>query len=213
MSRFLVSKIVITTAVVTVVMTGCAVGPNFRPPEPPSTNVYTAEAMPPETASAPGTGGAAQRLVPGREIPEQWWTLFHSAPLDSLIRLALSANPSLAAAEATLRESQENYRALVGSALFPSVNAGAAVTRQKISGAAFGQPDTRFDPFTLYNVSVGVTYALDVTGGARRELESLRSQVDYERFLVEGAYLTIAANIVTTAMNEAALRAEVDATH
>jgi len=92
------------------------------------------------------------------------------------------------------------------------VNAGASVTRQKISGAAFGQPDARFDPFTLYNVSVGITYALDVSGGARRELESLRSQVDYERFLVEGAYLTIAANIVTTAMNEAALRAEISAT-
>ncbi len=202
----------IATAIMTAVVAGCAVGPNFHTPEPPSTNAYTAEAMPPETASAPGTGGAAQRLVPGKEIPEEWWTLFHSKALDSLIREALAASPTLSAAQATLRQSQENYRALVGSALFPSVNGTASVARQKISGAAFGQPDARFDPFTLYNASVGVTYALDVTGGARRELESLRAQVDYERFLVEGAYLTIAANIVTTAVNEAALRAEIGAT-
>jgi NodT family efflux transporter outer membrane factor (OMF) lipoprotein len=208
----LLSTIAFIAAIASVVITGCAVGPDFHSPEAPAVNSYTAEALPPETASAPGVAGAAQRLIPGREIPEAWWTLFHSAALDSLIREALAANPTLAAAEATLRQSQENYRALVGSALFPSVNADASVTRQKISGAAVGQPNARFDPFTLYSASVGVTYALDVTGGARRELESLRSQVDYERFLVEGAYLTITANIVTTAINEAALRAELGAT-
>ncbi len=207
------SRIAVAGTMLSTIIAGCAVGPDFHAPEPPAVSSYTEKALPPETASAPGTGGAAQRLLSGQDIPGEWWTLFHSASLDSVIRQALAANPTLAAAEATLRQSQENYRALVGSALFPSVNAGASVTRQKISGAAVGQPDARFEPFTLYNTSVGVTYALDVFGGARRELESLRSQVDYEKFLVEAAYLTIAANIVTTAMNEAALRAQIGATN
>ncbi len=92
------------------------------------------------------------------------------------------------------------------------MNAEASVARQKISGAAFGEPNTDFKPFSLYNASVGVTYSLDLTGGARRELESLRSQVDYERFLVEGAYLTITSNMITTAMGEAALRGQINAT-
>ncbi len=195
-----------------VMLSGCAVGPDFHAPQAPAANRYTENALPPETASAPGAAGAAQRLVPGRDIPGEWWTLFHSAPLDAVIRRALADNPTLASAQATLRQAGENYRALVGSALFPSVNGEASVTRQKISGAAFGQPNTNFEPFTLYNASVGVTYALDLFGGARRELESLRAQIDYERFLVEGAYLTITSNIITTAMSEASLREQIRAT-
>jgi NodT family efflux transporter outer membrane factor (OMF) lipoprotein len=99
--------------------------------------------------------------------------------------------------------------ALVGSVLYPKVDASASVTREKISGAAFGQPNARFSPFTLYNASVNVSYALDFFGGARRELEALESQVDVQRFLLEGAYLTITSNIVTTAVKEASLRAQI----
>jgi NodT family efflux transporter outer membrane factor (OMF) lipoprotein len=129
-----------------------------------------------------------------------------------VVRQALTNNPTLAAAQATLRQSQENLNALVGSALFPSVDANASVSRQKISGAAFGQPNANFSPFTLYNASVRVSYALDLFGGARRELESLASQVDFQRFQLEAAYLTITSNIVTTAVKEASLRAQLRAT-
>lgn len=211
MTGFLYLKIAIASAIVGVVVTGCAVGPNFHSPEAPRTDRYTPEALPPETASAPVAGGAAQRLVPGQEIPAEWWTLFHSPSLDRLIRQALADNPTLAAAQATLRQSYENLRALVGSALLPSVNANASVTRQKISGAAVGQPETTFSPFTLFNASVTVSYALDLFGGARRELEALQSQVDFQRFQLEGAYLAITSNIVTTAVKEAALRAQIRA--
>jgi NodT family efflux transporter outer membrane factor (OMF) lipoprotein len=163
----------------------------------------------PETAAAPGPGGAAQRLVPGQEIPAQWWTLFHSSALDQLVRRALADNPTLAAAQATLRQSQENVNALVGSVLYPSVNANVSASREKISGAQFGQPNATFSPFTLYNASVNVSYALDLSGGARRELEALLSQVDFQRLQLEGAYLTITSNVVTTAVKEASLRAQI----
>lgn len=204
-------KFIIVTAV-GAILNGCAVGPNFKPPEAPATDKYTSTPLSAETASAPGPAGASQRLVAGREIPAEWWTLFHSEKLDGLIRQAIADNPTLAAAQATLRLSQESLRALYGSALFPAVNANASVTRQKISGASIGQPNTSFPAFTLYNASVSITYALDIFGGARRELEALRAQVDYAGFLLEGAYLTIAANIVTTAVKEASLRAQVNVT-
>ncbi len=187
---------------------GCVVGPDYHSPEAPAAKAYTAEPLPPGTVSSPGPGGAAQRFVPGREIPAQWWTLFHSPALDELIKQALRDNPTLAAAQATLRQSQETLNALVGSVLYPKVDAGASVTREKISGAAMGQPNARFSPFTLYNASVNVSYSLDFFGGARRELEALQAQVDLQRFQLEGAYLTITANIVTTAVKEASLRAQ-----
>ncbi|MHB8533935.1 MAG: efflux transporter outer membrane subunit [Sulfuricaulis sp.] len=193
------------------VLTGCAVGPDYHQPEAPKTDSYTAGTMPENTASAPVPAGEAQRFVSGRDIPAQWWTLFHSKDLDGLIRQALQDSPTLAAAEATLRASQENLRAQYGAALSPSVDAGLSASRQRISGAAFG-PNGRASQFNLYNASVKVSYAFDLAGGARREFESLRSAVDYQRFQLEGAYLTLTANIVTTAVKEASLRAQIKAT-
>jgi len=205
-------QIFFIASIMSAALISCAVGPNFRSPEAPKTRAYTAEPLTAETPSSPGVGGASQLLVPGRDIPGQWWTLFHSAELDQVIRQALADNPTLAAAQATLRQSQENLNALVGSALYPAVDANGSVSNQKISGAAFAEPNVRFSPFTLYNASVNVSYTLDLFGGARRELEALQSQVDFQRFQLEAAYLTITSNIVTTAVREALLRAQLSAT-
>jgi NodT family efflux transporter outer membrane factor (OMF) lipoprotein len=190
---------------------GCAVGPDYRTPEAPGAKTYTAEALSAETVSAAVPGGTAQRLVPGQEIPAEWWTLFHSPALDRLVRQALSDNPTLDASQATLRQAQETLNALVGSVIYPKVDASAAVAREKISGAAMGQPNAKFSPFALYSASVNVSYALDFFGGARRELEALESHVDVQRFQLEGAYLTITSNIVVAAVQEASLRAQIEA--
>ncbi len=209
--HLLVTIIATIAGVLGMILTGCTVGPDFRRPEAPNTDTYTTTALPEKTASAPGTGGEEQRFVLGQEIPAQWWTLFHSEALDQLIRRALADSPTLAAAKAALRQARENWRAEAG-ALFPSVDANASAERKKISGAAFGQPSTNFSPFTLYNASVSVSYMLDIFGGIRRDLEALRAQVDYEGFQLEAAYLALTSNIVTTAVKEASLRAQILAT-
>jgi NodT family efflux transporter outer membrane factor (OMF) lipoprotein len=194
------------------VLTACAVGPNFKRPDAPSARGYTATALPEKTAAAPGSGGSAQYFASGQDIPAQWWSLFHSQGIDQVIRQALADNPTLAAAQATLRVAQENVRAQAGGALFPTVDGNVSGRRQKTSGAAFGQPGSPGNLFNLYNASVSVSYALDFFGGARRELEALESQVDNERFQLEGAYLTLTSNIITTAVKEASLRGQIRAT-
>jgi NodT family efflux transporter outer membrane factor (OMF) lipoprotein len=60
---------------------------------------------------------------------------------------------------------------------------------------------------------VNVSYKLDLFGGSRRQLEHFRAQADYQRFQLEAARLTLASNVVTAAVNEAALRAQLDARH
>jgi NodT family efflux transporter outer membrane factor (OMF) lipoprotein len=195
-----------------VLMAGCAVGPDFQHPQAPDVGTYTGSPLSEVTVSAPGTAGRAQRLTGGADIPAQWWTLFHSPALDQLIRQALVDSPTLEAAEAALRQSQEQANAFAGSAFYPKLDAKALVSRQKISGAAFGQPNVKFNPFTLFNASVDVTYALDIFGGSRRELEALGAEVDYQRFQLQGAHIALTANIVTAAIRDAALRAELMAT-
>ena len=89
---------------------GCAVGPDFRSPAAPLQAGYTATPLPPETIASPSQGGAAQRFVPGQEIQAQWWTLFRCLSLDRLVQLGLANSPTLAAAQATLRQAEENRR-------------------------------------------------------------------------------------------------------
>jgi NodT family efflux transporter outer membrane factor (OMF) lipoprotein len=192
-------------------LTGCAVGPDFRRPVPPDAKGYTDTSIAPETASAPGAGGDAQRFISGRDIPSQWWTLFQSKSLDNLIRQALADSPTLAASQAALRQAQENWRAQLGE-LFPSVDANFSANRSKFTGASFGQPNVPGGVFTLYNASVSVSYTLDLFGGTRRSLEELQAKVDYQHYLLEASYLTLTSNIVTTAVQEASLRAQIRST-
>jgi NodT family efflux transporter outer membrane factor (OMF) lipoprotein len=192
-------------------LAGCTVGPDFHKPEAPNVNAYTPAPLPEATSTAPGAGGESQRFVFGEEIPAEWWTLFRSEALDKLIRRAMGNNPTLASARAALRQATENLAAQTGVTLLPAVDARGSATREKFSGAAFGQPG-QGTLLTLYNASVNVSYTLDMFGGGRRELEALRALVDYQNFQLEAAYLTLTSNIVTAAVKEASLRSQIGAT-
>jgi NodT family efflux transporter outer membrane factor (OMF) lipoprotein len=188
------------------------VGPNFRQPDAPAAPRYTETDLPGETASAPGSAGSTQRFAPGQDLPAQWWSLFHSDPLDQLVRQAIADSPNLTAAEAALRVARENLAAQTGALLYPQVDGTLGATREKFSGASLGQPATGTTIFNLYNASVNVSYALDVAGRNRRELEALQSLVDYQEYQLAGAHLALTSNVVTAAIREASLRAQIDST-
>jgi NodT family efflux transporter outer membrane factor (OMF) lipoprotein len=192
-------------------LAGCVLGPNFHSPEAPAAERYTPEALPTETAATPGVAGVAQRFVTDQDIPAEWWSLYRSEALDQMIRQAIADSPTLAAAQATLRQAQENLKAQSGALLWPSVDAQASATRQRSSAAALGIPGGG-SVFNLYHASVNVSYLLDVFGGSRRQLEALRAQVDFEAFQLQAAHLALTANIITTAVREASLRAQIQAT-
>ncbi len=189
---------------------GCTVGPDFKAPAAPPVKAYTPEPLPAKTASADVPAGEAQHFVAGRDIPGEWWILFRSPALNRLIDQALKANPSLQAAEASLRQAQENVYSEEGT-LLPQLNLNENSTREQISGASFGQPRS-LGPFSIHTASVSVSYALDLFGGERRQIESLQAQADYQRFQLEAAYLTLTSNVVLAAVQEASLRAQISAT-
>jgi len=188
---------------------GCAVGPEFRTPDAPVVKTYTEVPLNNVTAGAPGIGGAPQSLVPGQDLSEQWWTLYRCEALDRLIRLAISESPTLASAQARLREAQENLRARTGTVYFPSIDGSFSARRQKTTGASIGQPQANSTTFNLFSPAVSFSYVLDVFGGGYRELEALKAQVDYQSFQREGAYLALTSSLVTTAVQEASLREQI----
>jgi NodT family efflux transporter outer membrane factor (OMF) lipoprotein len=215
--RFLDSqtRFFILCAFLSMVLTGCLVGPDFHSPKPPMVESYTAHPIPITTTDIPlmGSAGKAQYFAAGRDIPAEWWYLFQSPELNALIDSGLAHSPNLVAAIAALREAEENLNAQVGTSLFPAVNGVLSHERQRQPGSIFGGQNIPAATFSLYTPELNVSYTLDVFGKARRQIEALCAQVDYQRFQLEAAYLTITSNIVVTAINIASLQAQIKATH
>ena len=192
-----------------IALAGCTVGPDFVRPELAADADYTQQAFTRTAQADIAAGGAAQRLIAGMDIPGQWWTLFRSPELNALVEEALRANPDVSAAQAALRQANELVYADQAS-LFPSVGANLSKTREKVSGASTGAASAPI--LTLSSASLNVSYAPDVFGGTRRQIESSTAQAQYQRFALEATYLTLSTNVVNTAVNLASLRDQIAAT-
>ena len=190
---------------------GCAVGPNFQRPAAPKVESYTPGPLPAQTASVDIHGGEAQRLVQKMDIPGQWWTLFQSKPLSGLIEQALKTNPDLESVQAALGVAWENVYAQQG-AFFPSVAAGYNASRQEFPGQLGSPTASGAYTYGLHTAQVTVAYTPDVFGGTRRQVESLKAQADSQRFQLEAAYLSLTSNVVASAIQEAGLRGQIEAT-
>jgi NodT family efflux transporter outer membrane factor (OMF) lipoprotein len=189
-------------------LAACASEP-VHPPEVPAAASYTPTPVAAETASADVAGGQAQRLAEGKDIPEQWWTLFRSPSLDRLVRDALASSPTLARANARLRQAEEDYSARTGTQ-YPRVDAKLSANRVDVQPKSLGVQALPVQmPLNLFLASVSVSYTLDLFGSTRRELEALRAETDYQRYELEAARLMLAGNVVTAAIREASLREQI----
>lgn len=143
--------------------------------------------------------------------PAPWWEALGSPALDTLIAEALQASPTVAAAEATLRQSEALVAARAGSNRYPQADASLGTQRQRINPAIFGQPgDAR--EFGLLSATVSVRYRLDLSGGSRHALEALAARSDYQRYQLDAARLTLSATIATAAVQQAQLTDRLAAT-
>jgi NodT family efflux transporter outer membrane factor (OMF) lipoprotein len=185
------------------VLAGCAVGPNFRTPAPPASTTYG----PGEPAAAiPG-----QAVTRGVAPASDWWRAFGSPELDAMVREALAANPDLKSADAALRQSHELLAAQRG-ALLPGVDASYQAQRAKTSNAlspVLAEPESPL--YSLHTAQIEVSYLLDVFGGTRRAVEQAAAQAEAQRYQYEAARQALIANVIATAVQEAALRRQLEA--
>lgn len=193
-------------------LSACALGPDFERPRAPATGTYAPAEEPQATAAASGHGGVVQHFTRGN-VPTRWWESLQCAPLNALVEDALAHSPTVLEARARLREAQEDLTAQGRGTLFPALDAQLGVTRQKLDPAAFGFPGIPpTPPFTLHNAQVNVSYTLDLFGANRRMLEGVRAQSDYQSYETQAADLTLAANVVSAAIRQADLQAQVEYT-
>lgn len=198
-------------ALVALVAVACSVGPNFLRPAAPEHAGYTPNPLPLTTVSAAVHGGEPQRFATGRDIPFEWWELFRSPPLDALVKRAFAANPTLPAAEAALRQAEEEVYAQQGF-FYPTVQGGFSASRNKTGATLAPIPANNLLYYDLYSAQLNVSYTPDVFGSNRRQVELLEAQAAIQRFQVEAAYLTLATNVVSAAIADASLRGQIAAT-
>jgi NodT family efflux transporter outer membrane factor (OMF) lipoprotein len=212
-------------------LVSCAVGPNFHKPPAPKDAGYTTAALPDATASTPVPGGDAQRFIAGQDVPLAWWEAFGSPALNSLVEKAFRANPTVTSAQAALRQAQEMVYAQQGY-FYPSVSADYNFERQKLAGNVSGstapgvqgngtaltavqsQAAPYNEPlyYNFHTATLTVGFTPDVFGLNRRKVESLDAQAQVQRFNLEATYISLASNVVAAAIQEASIRAQLEAT-
>jgi NodT family efflux transporter outer membrane factor (OMF) lipoprotein len=219
------------SAAAAVLICSCAVGPNYHRPHAPEGAGYAPTPLPSTSATAPVPGGAVQHLVAGRDIPFEWWQLFQSPALNSLIEKAFKANPTIAAAQAALGQAHEMVYAQLGY-FFPTVDANYQFQRQRVAGnvANSSSPGVQGNGQVLlpiqdpnhvphnsalymgfHTAQLTVGFTPDVFGSNRRQVESLAAQADAQRFNLEATYITLASNVAAAGIQEASVRAQIAA--
>ncbi|MDD5280587.1 efflux transporter outer membrane subunit [Acidithiobacillus sp.] len=191
-------------------LAACSFEPKLRvPPAPSDKMAYTAGKSPVKTVTPGGMAGAAQEIQYGTELHEQWWKLFHSKALDTLISVGLKNSPTIAAAQAQMREAQATARANA-SIFYPQVTGTLQANRSKSTAATFGGSGGIH--YALINGSLGVSYYPDIFGVNKLVYRNSEELVKYQQWQLEAAKLTLTGNIVTTAIDEAATAEQIQAT-
>lgn len=186
-------------------LSGCVVGPDYAAPSAPTATAYL-----PHPAALPSAGDAdpRQHIEPGQALLEQWWTLLRSSELDRTLSLAIADSPTLDSARATLAQAQHAILAARG-ALYPQADVPAGAQRARIgngpsakSGGAVGN---------LLTIGPTVSYALDLFGGKRRQIEEQTALAEVQRYELAAAYLALTGNVVAQAIAAATAREQIRA--
>ena len=163
-----------------------------------------------KTQEASTFAGQAQSFEWTRSIPERWWEMFGSPQLNALVSLSLERNPNLAAANAALSQARANYVASYGALALPSVNTQLSTVRERASQATTNVPGGSL--FSLYNASINVSYSVDLFGANKAVIEGQKALIDLQAYQSRAAQLSVMGNVLTAAIKEASLKAQINET-
>jgi outer membrane protein TolC len=96
---------------------------------------------------------------------------------------------------------------------YPSVSGSFSATRAKTSNELSPVPNASVFEYSLFTPEVSVSFVPDVFGLKRRTVESLKAQQEQARFALAATNITLSSNVAAAAIQEASLRAQIDATN
>jgi NodT family efflux transporter outer membrane factor (OMF) lipoprotein len=180
-------------------VTGCAVGPNYRTPRVPAPDAF-AEAVSAAAPMGPSTGAAAP--APAAVDLTGWWQALNDPELDSLIGRALSGNPDLIIALDRLQAARTFEAAIIGTVL-PVAEAAAGGGRGTGNDLARSRaPQSQISAVNTTGVQhineVGgfdAIWELDIFGKYRREIEAARYDTQATRAARNSVLVSVIADV------------------
>jgi NodT family efflux transporter outer membrane factor (OMF) lipoprotein len=195
----------------TLLLAGCTVGPDYKPPQTPMPAQYQAPAQ--------TTAPLSQPIAESADL-SNWWKAFHDGELESLINRALTQNPDLLTAASRVREARQQ-EIVAGAAGRPQVNALADAAHihsgssimQKLGGGGSngsgGSGGSGSTDLSLYAAGFDATWELDIFGQVRRSVEAAAAGTEAARWQMRDGEVTltaeIAADYVTLRQDQARL--------
>jgi outer membrane protein, multidrug efflux system len=168
---------VLATTLACIVLSGCKVGPDYRPPKPDSPLKWVSAT---NSASAAGT---SVTMAPADLT--NWWSKFRDPGLVSLIDEGFRTNLDLKIAESAVRASRAS-RGIVAGALWPSITGSGSYSRN----ATGTSPATN-----TFSAGLDAAWELDIFGGNRRNLESANATIVAQQENLHDVRVTLAAEI------------------
>ena len=214
-----------------IVLSACsAAGPDFKRPDAPKAGGYAPQSTPEETTASTVANGEAQHFHVEKDVPFDWWTLFQSPQLNSLIERSFKTNPTIEAAQAALRQAHQ-YTAAQRGFFYPNVGASYSPSRNKLAGNMGGNSpgvqgdgsviQTYSNPagpefngpayYNFHTAQFSVGYTPDIFGSNRRQVEAMLAREEMQHYQLAATYITLASNVVAAALQEASLRAQIGA--
>jgi multidrug efflux system outer membrane protein len=173
-------KQAVVMAVGVVLLSACAMGPNYTRPDLKVPDKYR---WAPDSAGATSAGDL------------QWWDLYQDPRLQELVRIALTENADVRVAAARVEEA----RAALGSSrmqLLPQVSASALGQRAETSEDLLRQGQSRFG--NTYEAQGNVSYELDLWGRLRRSTQAARADFLASEFAKRGVLVGLVSDVATT---------------
>jgi multidrug efflux system outer membrane protein len=162
-------------------LAGCAVGPNYKRPKVDVPSVYRGSAA----EQAPNSGAASLG-------DQKWWEVYPDEELQKLIRTALQQNYDVRIAAARILQAQAQL-GITRADQFPSVAAGAVASEQR-------SPRSKIIPaFTssANQVNLSLAWELDFWGKFRRSTEAARANLLASEWARQEVLSTLVSNIAT----------------
>ncbi|MEW5722232.1 MAG: efflux transporter outer membrane subunit [Thermodesulfobacteriota bacterium] len=182
-----------TLVIFLVLVTGCAVGPDYTPPE-----IRT----PKQWHSLPSGGPSAR---PEPQVLARWWTVLDDPALTRLIEQAVDRNLDLKKARAHVREARARRGVALGG-LLPSLRATGS-TKYTWSSPAGGtglKPNTGdLEQNESYATGFDAAWEVDVFGGGRRTFEAARADYEASQEALQDVLVSLVAEV---ALNYVELR-------
>jgi multidrug efflux system outer membrane protein len=162
-----------------VLMSGCAIGPNYTRPSVAEPPMFRGQAM----AEAASLADAP------------WWDVFQDPGLKALIQEALQNNYDVAIAAARVQQARASLR-VARSDLYPSFEYATSVSRGRVTPGVQGGPGRQApEASTFYYGVMTASWELDIWGRIRRLNEAARATLLATEDARRGVWLTLVSDV------------------